>query len=92
MFLAKGDCTVSAPVLTQIKSSTLISDPVNGTTNPTAIPRAVMEYCILVANAAGAAIATATGLSLSETLPASPLPRSIRSKPRWSPVRATARR
>lgn len=55
-------------MLTQIKSTTLISDPVNGTTNPTAIPGAVMEYCILVANAAGAA--TATGLNLSDPLPA----------------------
>jgi hypothetical protein len=67
-FSAKGDYTVSAAVLTVTKTSTLISDPVNGTTNPKAIPGAVMEYCIAVANAAGAA--TATGLTLSDPLPA----------------------
>lgn len=66
-YSAKGDYTVSAPVLTVTKTSTLISDPVSGTTNPKAIPGAVLEYCISVANAAGAA--TATGLSLSDPLP-----------------------
>lgn len=66
-YSAKGDYTVSAPVLTVTKTSTLISDPVNGTTNPKAIPGAVMEYCIQVANAAGAA--TATNLSVSDPLP-----------------------
>ena len=66
-YSAKGDYTVSAPVLTVTKTSTLISDPVNGTTNPKAIPGAVMEYCIAVANAAGAA--TATNLGISDPLP-----------------------
>ncbi|WP_295639547.1 hypothetical protein [Novosphingobium sp.] len=66
-YSAKGDYTVSAPVLTVTKTSVLISDPVNGTTNPKAIPGAVMEYCIAVANAAGAA--TATSLTLSDPLP-----------------------
>lgn len=66
-YSAKGDYTVSAPVLTVSKTSTLISDPVNGTTNPKAIPGAIMEYCIAVTNAAGAA--TATSLTLSDPLP-----------------------
>ena len=70
-FSAKGDYTVSAPVLTVTKTSTLISDPVNGTTNPKAIPGAVMEYCISVANAAGAA--TATSLGVSDPLPSTVL-------------------
>jgi uncharacterized repeat protein (TIGR01451 family) len=65
---AKGDYTVSAAVLTVNKYATLISDPINGTTNPKLIPGAVVEYCIAVANAAGAA--TATGLSVSDPLPA----------------------
>ena len=67
-YSAKGDYTVSAPVLTVTKTSVLISDPVNGTTNPKAIPGAVLEYCISVANAAGSA--TATSLALSDPLPA----------------------
>lgn len=66
-FSARGDYTVSAPVLTVTKTSTLISDPVNGTTNPKAIPGATMEYCIQVANAAGAA--TATNLAITDPLP-----------------------
>ena len=65
---ARGDYTVSGAVLTLNKYSTLISDPINGTTNPKAIPGAVVEYCIAVANGAGAA--TATGLSVSDPLPA----------------------
>ena len=68
-FSIKGDYTVSAAVLTVTKASTLISDPVKGTTNPKAIPGAVMEYCITVANGAGAA--TATNLAISDVLPAS---------------------
>ena len=67
-YSAKGDYTVSAPVLTVTKTSVLISDPVNGTTFPKAIPGAVLEYCISVANAAGSA--TATSLALSDPLPA----------------------
>ena len=46
-----------------------MDDPVNGTTNPKAIPGAVMEYCITVSNAAGAA--TATNLAISDPLPGS---------------------
>ena len=66
-YSVKGDYTVSAAVLTVNKYSTLISDPINGSTNPKAIPGAVMEYCIAVSNGAGAA--TATGLSISDPLP-----------------------
>lgn len=32
------------------KSSAVVSDPINNTTNPKAIPGAVMRYCILVTN------------------------------------------
>ncbi|MBU6266306.1 MAG: hypothetical protein KGN34_02115 [Sphingomonadales bacterium] len=66
-YSVKGDYTVAGAVLSVNKYSTIISDPVNGTTNPKAIPGAVIEYCIAVANGAGAA--TATGLSISDTLP-----------------------
>ncbi|GAA4036980.1 DUF11 domain-containing protein [Parerythrobacter jejuensis] len=60
--------TVQAAALTAAKSSVLISDPVNGTTNPKAIPGAVVEYCIAVSNGAGSA--TATGVTVSDVLPA----------------------
>ena len=67
-FSAQGRYAVSGAVLTVAKTSRIVSDPVNGTTNPKAIPGATIEYCITVANAAGAA--TATGVSLLDDLPA----------------------
>ncbi len=48
---------------------TIISDPIVGTTNPKAIPGAIVEYCIVVANASGAA--TATNLAIGDPLPQS---------------------
>lgn len=66
-FSARNDYTVSAAALTVIKTSTIISDPFNGTTNPKMIPGAIVGYCIQVANAAGGADATA--VSISDTLP-----------------------
>jgi uncharacterized repeat protein (TIGR01451 family) len=53
-------CNPQANV-TVSKASTIISDPVNGTTNPYAIPGAVTEYCILVTNAGTATITNLTG-------------------------------
>jgi len=67
-FSAQGRYVVSGAVLTVAKTSRVVSDPVNGTTNPKFIPGATVEYCITVANAAGAA--TATGVSLLDDLPA----------------------
>jgi uncharacterized repeat protein (TIGR01451 family) len=64
---AWDDYTVSAPVLTVFKSSVIISDGVSAT-NPKAIPGAVVEYCISVANASGAA--TASNVSISDLVPA----------------------
>ncbi len=58
--------TVGAAILTVTKSSSVISDPVNGTTNPKAIPGAIVEYTVTVANGAGAA--TATSVALSDSL------------------------
>jgi hypothetical protein len=63
------DYTVSAPVLTVAKQSRVISDPVNGTTNPKFIPGALVEYCIVVSNAATAASA-ANSVGISDPLPA----------------------
>lgn len=61
------DYTVSAPVLTVAKQSRVISDPVNGTTNPKFIPGALVEYCIVVSNAATGA--PANTVNIGDPLP-----------------------
>jgi len=61
--VARDDYTVSAAALTVTKTSRPISDPLNLTTNPKLIPGATVEYCIQVANAPGAATATAPAIS-----------------------------
>ena len=66
-FAAKDDYTVLAAALSISKLSTVISDPLNGSTNPKAIPGATIEYCIVVSNAAGSA--TATNVAISDPLP-----------------------
>jgi len=63
----EDDYTVLAASITAAKTSRVISDPLNGTTNPKLIPGAVVEYCITAANATGSA--TATNVSISDTLP-----------------------
>ncbi len=65
---ADDDYTVLAAALTAIKSDKIISDPINGTTNPKMIPGAVVQYCIAVSNGTGSA--TASNVTLSDTLPA----------------------
>ena len=67
-FSARGTYTVSAADVTVSKTSRIISDPINNTTNPKAIPGAVVEYCIVVSNASGGA--TATGIDVTDSLPA----------------------
>lgn len=67
-FSAQARHTVSGAVLTVAKTSRVISDPVNGVSpNAKAIPGATVQYCITVANAAGAA--TATNVALIDDLP-----------------------
>ena len=71
-FSAKDDYTVAAAALTAAKISRVISDPFNGTTNPKAIPGAVVEYCISVSNAAttnSAPNATATNVVVTDPVP-----------------------
>ncbi|MGH6652467.1 MAG: proprotein convertase P-domain-containing protein [Sphingopyxis sp.] len=60
------------------KTSSIVSDPVNGTTNPKAIPGAVMRYCLLVTNMGSA---TATGIAITDAIPATMTytPASLRS-------------
>lgn len=57
------DYTVKTATLTVTKSSRVVSDPFNGTTNPKLIPGATVEYCIAVANAAGGADATTVAIN-----------------------------
>lgn len=64
---SEDDYTILAAALTATKTSRVISDPFNGSTDPKMIPGAVVEYCIAVANAAGSA--TATGINVSDELP-----------------------
>jgi uncharacterized repeat protein (TIGR01451 family) len=66
---AEDDYTIVAANLTATKTSRVISDPLNGTTNPKLIPGAVVEYCIVTSNAAGSA--TASNVAISDILPAS---------------------
>jgi len=58
---------VNAANVTVVKSSLVVSDPVNGTNNPKAIPGAVIRYCIAVSNGAGAA--DAENVVISDSLP-----------------------
>lgn len=65
-----GDNTVTLTLLPHLsvsKTGLVLSDPVNGTSNPKAIPGAVVRYCIIVANPAGNPIAT--NVTLSDQLP-----------------------
>jgi uncharacterized repeat protein (TIGR01451 family) len=65
---ADDSYTISAASLTVTKTSKIISDPVNSTTNPKMIPGAVVEYCVIVANASNSS--TATNVTITDTLPA----------------------
>lgn len=67
-FSARDDYTSLAALLTVLKSSTIISDPLNGTTNPKMIPGATIQYCIAVSNAAGGA--DAANVAVTDPLPA----------------------
>lgn len=63
---SQDDYEIAAAVLTFTKSSTVISDPFNNTTNPKRIPGAVVEYVLTISNAAGAS--TATNINISDSL------------------------
>ena len=78
---AMGDiitCTItntrkpSSALLTVIKFSTLISDPVNGTINPKMIPGAVLRYFITVTNT-GNTVVAANSIVITDPLPAQTL-------------------
>jgi uncharacterized repeat protein (TIGR01451 family) len=60
------DYTVQTATLGVIKTSRVISDPFNNTTNPKLIPGAVVEYCISVANTGSA---DATSVLINDPVP-----------------------
>lgn len=62
-FLVQG-ATVSVT-----KTEALISDPINGATNPKHIPGAIVEYTVTVTNAAASAL-PATSVTLTDVMPA----------------------
>jgi len=79
--VATDSYTVSTAALSIFKSSRVLSDgvtPAGSTMRPKSLPGAVVEYCISVVNAAGAA--TATGVSISDLVPANTtyVPNSIK--------------
>lgn len=55
--------------LTIVKSSVLVSDPVNGTTNPKAIPGAIVRYTLSVSNTGNLAVDNNT-VFMVDSLPA----------------------
>jgi fimbrial isopeptide formation D2 family protein/uncharacterized repeat protein (TIGR01451 family) len=66
------DCTwtnASTTPLTVVKLSMTISDPVNGTTNPKAIPGAIVEYQIIVTNPAANPVDSNT-MFIADAIPA----------------------
>lgn len=58
---------VTSAVISISKSAVVVSDPLNGATNPIIIPGAVMEYTITVANAAGSG-SSATAVQVTDDL------------------------
>lgn len=64
---AQGSYLIAGAKLTVNKYSYVVSDP-TGNTNPRAIPGAVVEYCIVINNAAGAA--QADSVNVSDVVPA----------------------
>ena len=62
-----GTYTVSTATLTVTKTSAVISDPFNGSTNPKRIPGAVVRYTVSVTNTGAA---SATNVVLTDPLPA----------------------
>ena len=63
---ARADLFITSTRLTATKSNTLISDPINGTTNPKYMPGAVVRYCVLVTNEGGI---SHNNVSLADPLP-----------------------
>jgi uncharacterized repeat protein (TIGR01451 family) len=65
---ATNTYTIATASLAVVKSSTIVSDPVAGTTNPHAIPGAVIQYTITVTNSSTTSAASA--VVLTDAIPA----------------------
>lgn len=63
-----GVYEITSAALEVTKESDVYSDPVNGTTNPKAIPGAYVEYTITVDNASGSS--AATSVTITDSIPA----------------------
>jgi uncharacterized repeat protein (TIGR01451 family) len=61
---------IQTATLTVTKTSTVISDPFNNTTNPKRIPGAIVEYCVTVQNAGSSA---ATAVVVTDVLTGQPV-------------------
>jgi uncharacterized repeat protein (TIGR01451 family) len=68
-FSEDGAYLVQSADVTITKTETLISDPINGVSNPRHIPGAVIEYQVTVTNPVTSAVA-ASSLTISDLLPA----------------------
>ncbi|MGB5485318.1 hypothetical protein, partial [Parasphingorhabdus sp.] len=68
MHSSGDDYTIFAVELSVNKTSTVISDPISGVTNPKAIPGATVEYCIAVTN--NDTSISAESVTVSDTIPA----------------------
>lgn len=64
--------------ITMVKSSSVVSDPTSGTTNPKAIPGARIRYCLLTTNNGSG---TATSATITDPLPSTStyVPGTLRS-------------
>lgn len=65
-FSAESRYIIETAALAITKTSRVVSDPFNGTTNPKAIPGAVIEYCLAVENTGSV---TAGNIVLTDNLP-----------------------
>ncbi len=65
---ANNTYTIATAALAVVKSSTIVSDPLNGTTNPHAIPGAIIQYTITVTNSSTTSAASA--VVLTDSIPA----------------------
>ena len=66
---AASDYIVQSAIISVAKSVLVASDPVNGVTNPKAIPGAVVEYTIAISNAVAATASAILG-TISDVMPA----------------------
>jgi uncharacterized repeat protein (TIGR01451 family) len=69
---------VQTAAISFVKTNSIVSDPVNGVTNPKFIPGATVRYCLLVTNGGPA---TANAIIVTDTMPAEVtfVPGSMRS-------------